>query len=119
MGLAFVPLGVNGVRIHVIRFQLSMLTAPGYIAAVLGIINLIILVFFREYRLEDRATKKKRAAEEAQRRKEMKEKNKRQKQSLLLGFNDNSLRKKYDLIGALAATAIFFVVMASFSAYET
>lgn len=52
LGLAFVPLGYEGYKIHAIRFKFNMYTGPGYLSALLGIVNIILLiVFFREAKL--------------------------------------------------------------------
>ena len=52
LGLAFVPLGYNGLRIHTIKFSFNMYTGPGYLSAVLGVVNIVLLiVFFREFKL--------------------------------------------------------------------
>jgi len=119
MGLAFIPLGSSGVHIHAIRFQLSMLTAPGYIGAILGLINFAVLFFFREYKLEDREAKKRRLKEEALKRKEEKSRKQRIKESRLLGFSEDAPKKHYDGLGAMAAIVLFFVVMSGFSVFET
>lgn len=51
LGLAFVPLGGEGYKIEAIKFHFNMYTGPGYLSALMGIINLILLVFFREAKL--------------------------------------------------------------------
>ena len=119
MGLAFIPLGSSGIYIHAIKFQLSMLTAPGYIGAVLGIVNFIVLIFFREYKLESREIKRKRLKEEALKKKEETLRKQTMKESRLLGFAVDTPKKHYDRLGAMAAIVLFFVVMSGFSVFET
>lgn len=52
LGLAFVPLGNRGLRIDAIKFRFNIYTGPGYLSALLGIINIILLiVIFRESKL--------------------------------------------------------------------
>ena len=52
LGLAFVPLGYQGLKIDAIRFSFNMYTGPGYLSALLGVINIILLiVVFRESKL--------------------------------------------------------------------
>lgn len=52
LGLAFVPLGYEGHNIDAIKLRFNMYTGPGYLSAVLGIINIVLLIFiFRESKL--------------------------------------------------------------------
>ena len=52
LGLAFVPLGYEGLKIDAIKFKFNMYTGPGYLSALLGVINIILLiVIFRDYKL--------------------------------------------------------------------
>jgi hypothetical protein len=52
LGLVFVPLGSEGLKIDAIKFKLSMYTGPGYLSAFLGVIVIILLIFvFRESKL--------------------------------------------------------------------
>lgn len=52
LGLAFVPLGSEGLKIGAIRFKFNMYTGPGYLSAFLGVIVIILLIFvFRESKL--------------------------------------------------------------------
>ena len=52
LGLAFVPLGYEGLKIDAIKFKFNMYTGPGYLSVLLGIINIILLIlFFRDYKL--------------------------------------------------------------------
>ena len=52
LGLAFVPLGYDGLKIDVIKFRFNMYTGPGYLSALLGVINIILLIIiFRDYKL--------------------------------------------------------------------
>ena len=50
--MAFVPLGYEGLKIDAIRFKFNMYTGPGYLSALLGVINIILLIIiFRDYKL--------------------------------------------------------------------
>lgn len=50
IGLAFVPLGEDGVQVSAIYFQLNIYTAPGFLGATLALLNVVfVLVFFREH----------------------------------------------------------------------
>ena len=52
LGLAFVPLGYEGLKVDAIKFEFNMYTGPGYLSALLGVINIILLiVVFRGYKL--------------------------------------------------------------------
>ena len=51
-GLAFSPLGKAGLSISRIHFSLNMYTGPGYAGALLGLANLLLLVLFKEHRLD-------------------------------------------------------------------
>ena len=52
LGLAFVPLGSEGLKIDAIKFKFNMYTGPGYLSAFLGVIIIILLIFvFRESKL--------------------------------------------------------------------
>jgi hypothetical protein len=52
LGLAFVPLGYEGLKIDAIKFEFNMYTGPGYLSALLGVINIILLIIiFRDYKL--------------------------------------------------------------------
>lgn len=47
LGLAFVPLGSNGFSIRAIKFIFNIYTGPGYLNAVLGVINIVMLFFIQ------------------------------------------------------------------------
>ena len=52
LGLAFVPLGYEGLKIDAIKFRFNMYTGPGYLSALLGVVNIILLIFiFHDYKL--------------------------------------------------------------------
>ena len=52
LGLAFVPLGSVGVSIPAIRFTFNIYTGPGYLNAVLGIINIVLLFFVQNIKAQ-------------------------------------------------------------------
>ncbi len=58
LGLAFVPLGSNGFVIKAIRFHFNMYTGPGYLSVLMGVINLVLLFFFKEVKLTNKKRKK-------------------------------------------------------------
>lgn len=120
LGLAFVPLGADGLSIPAIRFQLNMYTGPGYVGAMLGVINLLFIIFFfRECKLVDRETKKRMREEAAKKKKEEKLRKKRARESHLLGFAIDTVQKHYDRFAAASAVIIFFVILSGFSVFET
>ena len=50
--MAFVPLGYEGLKIDAIKFKFNMYTGPGYLSALLGVINIILLILiFHDYKL--------------------------------------------------------------------
>lgn len=52
LGLAFVPLGSKGLTIPAIRFTFNIYTGSGYLNAVLGIINLVMLIFVQNIKAQ-------------------------------------------------------------------
>ena len=105
--------------VHAVRFNLNMYTGPGYVGAVLGILNLFLIVlFFREYKLVDRDTRKKLREEETKKKKAEQLRKKWMKESHLSGFAREAARKHYDRIAAGASVVIFFVILSSFSVFE-
>ena len=55
LGLAFVPLGSRGGRVQMgkLRLDFNMYTGPGYLGALLGVANIVLLVLiFRERKLK-------------------------------------------------------------------
>ena len=59
LGLAFVPLGNEGLKINAIKFRFNMYTGPGYLSAFLGVIIILLLIFvFRESKLTNTRKKK-------------------------------------------------------------
>ncbi len=59
LGLAFVPLGSKGFFIEPIKFHFNMYTGPGYLSALMGVINIVLLIFFKEVKLGRSKDKKK------------------------------------------------------------
>lgn len=52
LGLAFQPFGPTGVHWDAIKLELNLYTGPGFMSALFGVINLILLIaVFREYRI--------------------------------------------------------------------
>lgn len=52
LGLAFVPLKAEGWSIPAIRFHFNIYTGPGYLGGLLGVVNILLLIFvFRERKL--------------------------------------------------------------------
>lgn len=52
LGLAFVPLGSKGLTIPAIRFTFNIYTGSGYLNTVLGIINLVMLIFVQNIKAQ-------------------------------------------------------------------
>ena len=119
LGLAFVPLGTDGWSIPAIRFQLNIFTGPGYVGAVLGLLNIIVIaLFFRECKLVSKEAKRKLKEEAAMKKKEDKLRKKKMTEYGLLGFPSKKTLKHFDVIGAVAGMIIFFVIISGFSAFE-
>ena len=52
LGLAFYPFGPEGVHWNAIKLELNLYTGPGFLSALFGVFNLVLLiVVFREYRI--------------------------------------------------------------------
>lgn len=60
LGLVFVPLKAEGWSISAIKFHLNIYTGPGYLGGLLGVINIVLLIFlFWERKLPTATTKDK------------------------------------------------------------
>lgn len=46
LGLGFVPLKAAGWKIQAIRFHFNIYTGPGYLGGFLGMLNVLLLIFF-------------------------------------------------------------------------
>ena len=58
LGLAFQPLENHPLTIPAIKFTLSLYTGPGFLSALLGLVNLVLLIFlFKEYRIYTKVNK--------------------------------------------------------------
>lgn len=58
LALIFVPLGNEGIHIPAIRFHFNMYTGPVYFSALLDIMcALLVLLTFREYKINTNRTK--------------------------------------------------------------
>ena len=52
LGLIFQPLGKDGVEWPAIKLYFNLYTGPGFLGALLGVINIVMVVFFfKEYNL--------------------------------------------------------------------
>ena len=52
LGLAFQPLEAKGVHWDAIKLELNLYTGPGFLSALFGVLNLVLLiVVFKEYRI--------------------------------------------------------------------
>lgn len=112
LGLAFVPLGYDGVGISAIRFQLDMYTGPGFLGALLGIVNVILLaLFFRDAKLVSRKDRKK--AEKLNIKYNATASNSAEEEP------PASNQKCFDVLAAAASIVIFFVILSGFSVFET
>ena len=45
LGLAFVPLNEEGWTIQAIAFHFNIYTGPGYLGGLLGVVNILLLIF--------------------------------------------------------------------------
>jgi len=53
LGLLFQPLGEDGVEWNSIKLYFNLYTGPGFLGAILSIINIIMVIFlFKEYNLQ-------------------------------------------------------------------
>ena len=119
LGLAFVPLGTDGWSIPAIRFKLNMFTGPGYVGAVLGLLNIMVIaLFFRECKLVSKEAKRKLKEEAAMKKKEDKLRKIKMTENGLAIFPSKKTLKHFDVIGAAAGMVIFFVLLSGFSAFE-
>ena len=114
-GIAFVPLGSNGLSIPAIRFELNIYTGPGYVGVILGVINLIvIIIFFSDTRLVNRETRKKIRDEIKKNTKKLS----KMKGSRFLCFTEGSTKERYDRFGLFVAIVAFMVVVCGYVASE-
>ena len=91
-----------------------MYTGPGFLGALLGVVNVVLFIFFfKETKLIDRKTKKKMKAEAKKRKKQLRE---QQTDSIILPVPK---QKCFDVFAATASILIFFVILSGFSVYET
>lgn len=52
LALAFVPLGDNGIHIRAVKLELNVYTAPGFLGAVLALLNIVLVVlYFKDYNI--------------------------------------------------------------------
>ena len=65
LGLTFVPLKAEGWAIPAVRFHFNIYTGPGYLGGLLGVVNILLLVFLfwerklpKESRIEDKPMRK-------------------------------------------------------------
>ncbi|KAI8510511.1 Major facilitator super domain-containing protein 8 [Branchiostoma belcheri] len=98
MQTAFVPLGETGVEWKAIQLSINMYTGPGFLSAVMGIINILLLIFvFKEYKVADTAG---------------------------LVVNSQEIEKSeeegtVDYFAVVATNILFFVILFSFAIFET
>ncbi|XP_035681931.1 major facilitator superfamily domain-containing protein 8-like isoform X1 [Branchiostoma floridae] len=95
---AFVPLGENGIEWKAIQLSINMYTGPGFLSAILGIINILLLIFvFKECKVADTAG---------------------------LVVNSQEIEKSeeegtVDYFAVIATNILFFVILFSFAIFET
>ncbi|XP_066288154.1 major facilitator superfamily domain-containing protein 8-like isoform X1 [Branchiostoma lanceolatum] len=95
---AFVPLGENGIEWKAIQLSINMYTGPGFLSAILGIINILLLIFvFKECKVADTAG---------------------------LVVNSQEIEKSeeegtVDYFAVAATNILFFVILFSFAIFET
>ena len=100
--------------ITAIKFRLNMYTGPGFLAALIAFINLLVFIcFFREVKLVDRKTKLK-ARQEEKRRKELAKQN-----DSIIPIPAEDKQQCFDVFAATASIVIFFVILSAFSVFET
>lgn len=112
LGLAFVPLGSDGVVIDSIRFHFNMYTGPGYLSALMGVINIVLLFFFKEVKLTGNKRKKKGSTAEKMATQEL------STDATLLATKGKK-PKYFDRLAAGVMVVLFFVILFVFAVFET
>lgn len=115
LALAFVPLGNTGVYWSAIRFHFNIYTGPGYLSALLAVINILLVIFvFKDRKLITANFKK------------MKTFARKHNDSTNVtlsypGVNNDNIRtgEKYDRIAAYVCVVLFFAVLFVLAVYET
>lgn len=106
LGLAFAPLGSRGLHYETIKLDLNMYTGPGYLGALLGVANILLLIIvFKEYKLFPQKKKKQG--------KQMKKVFGDSVASVVLGFG------RFDRLAAFVTITLFFSILFVFSVFET
>lgn len=103
--------------IPAIKFHLNLYTGPGYVGALLGILNIVLLaLFFREAKLVDKKSK------EMVKRQDMEEKQQAQQYSTnpsVIPPPSPTKKPFFDIVAATASIIVFFVILSGFSVFET
>ncbi len=95
-----------------------MFTGPGFLSALVALLNLIlILILFRESKLVDRNAKKGPEEEETKKKVEVYQNVQIQEGSVLHPLPMK--RVYFDWLGAVACIFIFFIILSVFSVFET
>jgi hypothetical protein len=98
LALAFVPLGDNGIHIRAVKLELNVYTAPGFLGAVLALLNIVLVVlYFKDYNINfDTGDVGSRASS--------------------IQHSDSTVPDKRAVIGCIG---LFFVVFLVFTVFET
>ncbi|KAI6654608.1 hypothetical protein LOD99_1004 [Oopsacas minuta] len=108
-GIAFSPLHYPGLTIPAIKFQFNIYTGPGYLGGFLGIINLLLLLCYKEIRLFNKRGESINPTVNGS-------------SNRVLTLQDSSKKSSppgYDKIGAFVCIFLFFSIFAVFTVFET
>jgi ceroid-lipofuscinosis MFS transporter 7 len=111
LGLAFVPLKEEGWMIQAIRFHLNIYTGPGYLGGLLGVANILLLIFF--------FWERKISTVVGIKDKQMKKILKSSIRESLSARLSSMPRPKWDALAASASIALFFIILFVFAVFET
>ena len=104
-GIAFSPLHYPGLSISAIKFSINIYTGPGYLGGILGIVNILLLFFFKETQLFNKRGKSTRANGTA---------------NAILSLQETPEKLPgYDKVGAAVCIFLFFSIFAVFTVFET
>uniref|UniRef100_A0A671TMV1 Major facilitator superfamily domain containing 8 n=1 Tax=Sparus aurata TaxID=8175 RepID=A0A671TMV1_SPAAU len=90
-------IGEKGVTVNILDLQLNMYTAPAFLAAAFGIVNiLLVLLVLREHRVDDHG-----------------------RHLRAINYTSEETEETIDQVAVLTSNALFFVVMFIFAVFET
>ena len=103
-GIAFSPFGYPGLSISAIKFSINIYTGPGYLGGILGGVNILLLLLFKEIRLFDKRGKSIPV----------------NGTNAILSLQESPGKLRgYDKLGAGVCVFLFFSIFAVFTVFET